>query len=502
MSAATASLWMETTADAGLPRLESDLEVEVAVVGGGIVGLLTAHALAEAGVEVAVLEARVVGGGVTGHTTAKLSSLHRLMYAGLVDSAGEETARAHGRANQDGIEAIARLVAELDIDCDFRRRDHLTYASSRDQLDDLRAEARAARRLGLPAELVEETTLPYTVAGAVRFTDQAELHPRRFVLGLVDALRARGTPLFEHSPAITVDDGDPCTVRTPRAAIRARRMVIATHHPFLDRGLYFARMHPERSYSIAVALDEPPPPDMFISAGEPTRSLRSHPVAGRELLILGGEGHKVGHGGDTRERYARLEGFAREHFPVAGVEYRWSSQDNMPSDGLPFIGRLWPFSERLYVATGFRKWGLAQAAPAAELLRDLIVGRPNPLAEVYDPQRLSLRGAPSLVKENADVALRFFADRLAKRGVASPAPAPGEGRIVSRRGRQVAVARDDAGTLHAVSARCTHLGCIVSFNQAERTWDCPCHGSRFALDGDVVQGPAVRPLAPTDPRPR
>jgi glycine/D-amino acid oxidase-like deaminating enzyme/nitrite reductase/ring-hydroxylating ferredoxin subunit len=499
MPVATASLWMEGTPDAGLPRLEDDLEVEVAVVGGGIVGLLTAHALAEAGVEVAVLEARVVGGGVSGHTTAKLTSLHRLIYAELVDRAGEETARAHGRANQDGIDAIARLVDELGIECDFRRRDHLTYATNAEELEDVRAEARAARRLGLPAEAVDETTLPYPVAGAVRFADQAELHPRRFLLGVVDALRARGVALYEHSPATSVDDGDPCTVRTPRAAVRARKVVIATHHPFLDRGLYFARMHPERSYAIAVSLEEPPPPGMFISAAEPTRSLRAHPVDGRELLIVGGEGHKVGHGGDTRERYATLEHFAREHFAVAGVEYRWSSQDNMPADGLPFVGRLWRLSDRLHTATGFRKWGLAQAPPAAELLRDLVLGRPNPLARVYDPHRVSLRGAPSLVKENADVALRFVGDRVAKRAAASRPLAAGEGRVVSRRGRQVALARDDAGELHAVSARCTHLGCIVSFNAAERSWDCPCHGSRFALDGDVLQGPAVRPLRREDP---
>jgi nitrite reductase/ring-hydroxylating ferredoxin subunit len=288
-------------------------------------------------------------------------------------------------------------------------------------------------------------------------------------------------------------------VRTTRATVRARRVVLATHFPFLDRGLYFARMHPERSYSIAVALDEPPPPGMYISAGKPTRSLRTHPVAGRELLILGGEGHKVGHGGDTRERYAALERFAREHFAVASVEYRWSSQDNMPADGLPYVGRLWPLSDRLYTATGFRKWGLAQAASAAEILRDLVRGRRHPLAEVYDPRRLSLRAAPSVVKENADSALRFVGDRLVKRGRASRPLAPGEGRVVSRRGRQVAVARDDAGALHAVSARCTHLGCIVAFNPAERSWDCPCHGSRFALDGDVLQGPATRPLRPEDP---
>jgi glycine/D-amino acid oxidase-like deaminating enzyme/nitrite reductase/ring-hydroxylating ferredoxin subunit len=491
---------METTQDLGLPALEHDLETEVAVIGGGITGVLTALRLAEAGAEVALIEARVIGGGVTGHTTAKLSSLHRLHYAELADGAGEDVAGAHGLANEAGILAIEQLSAELGIDCDLRRRDHVTYATDAREREQVRAEAVVAQRLGLPAsfeEIVGE--LPYDTTGAVRFSGQAEFHPRKFVLGVARALRERGVALHEHTPALSASNGTPCRVATPRGSLTAKHVVVASHFPFLDRGLYFARMHPERSYSIAVSLRSPAPVDMFISAGTPTRSLRAHPVPDGELLIVGGEGHKVGQDDDTRRRYAALEAFAREHFDVLAVPFRWSSQDNMPADGLPYVGRLWPLSQSLYVATGFRKWGLAQAPPAAELLRDLVLDRPNPLADVYDPQRLELRGLPDLAKENADVGLHFFADRVRNRAPASELPAPGEGKVVSRRGRQVAVARDEDGTLHAVSARCTHLFCIVNWNSAERSWDCPCHGSRFAVDGDVLQGPAVKPLARETP---
>ena len=490
------SLWMETTQDLGLATLERDLETEVAVVGGGITGVLCALRLAEEGAEVALIEARVLGGGVTGHTTAKLSSLHRLIYADLVRGAGEDTARAHGAANQAGIDAIERLSEDLGIDCDLRRRDHATYALDAEQLEQVRDEAQAARRLGLPASFEEDVPeLPFDTAGAVRFTDQAEFHPRKFVLGVGRALQERGVAVFEHTPALSASNGTPARVRTPRGTLSARHVIVASHFPFLDRGLYFARQHPERSYSIGVSLRSPAPEGMFISAGTPTRSLRAHPVEGGELLIVGGEGHKVGHDEDTEARYAALEAWAREHFDVLAIPFRWSSQDNMPADGLPYIGRLWPLSKSLYVATGFRKWGLAQAAPAADLLRDLVLDRPNPLASVYDPQRVEVRGLSSLVKENADVATRFFADRVRNRAPASELPGPGEGKVVSRRGRQVAVARDDDGTLHAVSARCTHLYCILNWNAAERSWDCPCHGSRFAVDGDVLQGPAVKPLS-------
>jgi glycine/D-amino acid oxidase-like deaminating enzyme/nitrite reductase/ring-hydroxylating ferredoxin subunit len=488
------SLWMETTQDAGFPRLETDREVEVAVIGGGITGVLCALLLADEGVEVGLIEANVIGGGVTGHTTAKLTSLHRLMYADLVASAGEGKARAHGSANQAGIATIERLARELGIDCDLRRRDHLTYALDGEQRERVRTEAEAAEALGLPAAFQESAGLPFPTSGAVRFGEQAEFHPRKFVLGVARALGERGVEVFEHTPALSVNDGSPCRIRTPRGTLSARKVIVATHHPFLDRGLYFARMHPERSYSIAVSLKAPAPEGMYISADAPTRSLRAHPIDDGELLIVGGEGHKVGHGGDTRERYAALEAWAREHFDVLAVPFRWSSQDNMPADNLPFVGRLWPLSRHLYVATGFRKWGLAQAAPAAELLRDLIAGRDHPLASVYDPQRIEVRGAPTLAKENADVALRFFGDRILNRAPASSPPGSGEGKVVSRRGRQVALARDEDGTLHAVSARCTHLGCILTWNGAEHSWDCPCHGSRFAVDGEVLQGPAVKPL--------
>ena len=313
--------------------------------------------------------------------------------------------------------------------------------------------------------------------------------------GVVDWCRAHDLPVYAHTRATGIDQGSPCQVTTESATVRAEQVVIATHTPFPDRGLYFARMHPERSYSIAAALDGRDAPNgMFISVASPKRSIRAHPGRDGELLLVGGEGHKVGQGGDTRQRYGRLEAFTRERFGASDVRYAWSTQDNIPIDGLPYVGRLWPFSDRIYTATGYKKWGLAQAAHAAELLR--VLKRPNPWSEVYTPSRL---GPPSslkeLVSENANVAWRFVGDRVRRRGSAVAELRPGEGWVVSEGARQVAVASGQQGTTHAVSARCTHMGCIVGWNPAERSWDCPCHGSRFAVDGEVPQGPAVRPLA-------
>ncbi len=469
--------------------------MDVAVLGGGIAGITTALLLKNEGVSVAVVEARSIGGGVTGYTTAKVTSLHGLTYARLASRLGEYTARVYGEANEWGLARVAGFVEELAIDCDFRRTDAFTYAESRDDLPKIEEEVDRAARLGLPASFVEEADLPFPIAGAVRFSDQAEFHPVKYVRALAAAVDGDGCHLFEGTRALDVEEDTPCHVQTEHGVIRADHVVVATHFPFLDRGLFFARMHPERSYVVAARIAGDTPQGMYLSTEKPAHSLRAHPGGDGELLLVGGESHKTGKGHES-ERYAALERYARQRFTVESVDYRWATQDNMPVDGLPYVGRLTPLSKRIHVATGFRKWGLANGTAAARMIADAILERQNAWAEVFDPNRVNVTAsAPSFAQENADVAFHFFADRLTRR---SPAEGlePGEGRIVGVGLRQLALHRDEEGRLHSLSARCTHLGCIVKWNDAERTWDCPCHGSRFGADGRVIQGPAVRPLPP------
>jgi glycine/D-amino acid oxidase-like deaminating enzyme/nitrite reductase/ring-hydroxylating ferredoxin subunit len=495
------SLWLHTAQSREFPALEGDLAVEVAVVGGGIVGLSVAQLLVEEGLDVAVIDAGRVGRGVTAGTTAKISSLHGLIYARLESSFGEEGARIYGEANEAGLRHIAATADALGIDCDLRPRPNYTYADSRDDLGKIEDEVEAAGRAGLPASYVDDVPLPFDVAGAIRFDDQAEFHPLKYLFGLAARLSEQGCRIFEHTGATGVSDGAPATIETKRGSVRADHVVVTTHFPFLDRGLFFARVHPERSYAVAGPAPGAVPEGMFLSAGQPTRSIRFHPGAGGELVLVGGEGHKVGQGGPTGRRYAVLEEFARQHFGVESFEYRWSTQDNMPLDGVPYIGALTPVSKRLYVATGFKKWGLAHAGAAAMILRDALLGRDNAWASLYDASRLGpLSSVSPFIKENLNVAFHFFADRVTRRSLAPAADlAPGDGRVLARRERQVAVSRDMEGVLRAVSARCTHLGCIVNWNDAERSWDCPCHGSRFAPDGTVLHGPATQPLQPEPP---
>ncbi|WP_049921020.1 FAD-dependent oxidoreductase [Halopiger djelfimassiliensis] len=507
----TQSLWLATTPETEYDPFEDGLDVDVAVVGGGITGLTAAIELKEAGRTVAVLESDRIVESTTGHTTAKLTSQHGLVYDALVSQFGPERARQYAEANEAAIDAVERRVEAEDIDCDFRRTEAYTYAASPDDRDEIRTEAETAKRLGLPASYVKETPLPFAVAGAVRFDEQAEFHPRKYLLAIAEGIHGDGSYVFEETRALDVDPGSPCRLETDRGEVVADDVVVATHFPFFDRAGYFARMHPHRAYLLAVRIEGTPPKGMYYSTASPPHTIRTHPArdaiedgdanGDEELLLVGGQSHKPGlDGPPTSERYRRCEAFAREHFAVESIEYRWSTMDYSPVDRVPFVGQIDPLAEHVYVGTGFKGWGMTGGTAAGMILADLIVDGSNPWADVFDPQRVTPKAsAKSFLEENVTVGGSFVGDRirtlLASLGAAGDeAPDPGDARIVRRTGRPMGVYRDEDGTIHAVSAVCPHMGCLVRWNDAERTWDCPCHGSRFTHEGDVLSGPALEGL--------
>jgi len=499
------SLWIGTAPAPDLgPLATGDLTasptVDVAIIGGGIAGLTAAILLKEAGATVAVIEADRVAAGVSGFTTAKVTAGHTLIYGPLVDMVGDEKAELYARSQMDALATVDRLAARYAPGALLSHLDHYVYTVDPAERDDIRAEAEIAARLGLATEFADEAPVGFANAGAVRYRNQIQFHPRRYLLPLAQAIPGGGSHLYEGVRVTDIEEGTPCTVRGEGLVVRADEVIVATHLPFVDRGNLSARMSYKRSYVVAAVV--PPdgaPRDTYISTEQPHHSVRSADVDGLTYVVVSGESHPVGRADDMPERFGRIEEWVRERYPVQEVPYRWSLHDNYPADKVPFVGRLHGGDGHVSVATGFAGWGMSNGTMAGRLLAAELRGETLPWAEVYDPNRRPPRKSlGSLVKTNAAVARDFVKDRLVAHPTSPDALAPGEGAVLDAKGGQVAAYRDPEGGLHIVSATCTHLGCTVHWNAAETSWDCPCHGSRFDPDGNVLNAPASSPLAPRE----
>jgi glycine/D-amino acid oxidase-like deaminating enzyme/nitrite reductase/ring-hydroxylating ferredoxin subunit len=487
--AAFGSPWHEGRLDSdGHPALGTDLDVDVAVVGGGIVGLATAWRLREAGASVAVLEAREVAAATSGNTTAKLSSLQGLAYSQLARH-GQETAARFADANEAGIAWIASLVEGLGIECGWQRTANHTFADDPAELPKLERELEASRGAGLATELVSEAPLPFAISGAVRLEGQAQFDPVAFLRHLATVLDDGDQMVFERTRVSQVLPGQ---VRTETGfRVSADHIVLATHLPISDRVGLFARVEPMASFAITVQLQQPVVGGMFIdTAGR--HSLRSAEIDGTRAAIVAGHGHRLGTG-DPLRSLAELERYALDRLDAPAARYRFDAHDFVTEDRLPFVGFVHPGSETILTATGMNKWGLALGAECGRMLAETVnTGEPGwPAA--FDIKRLPRpRSLPTLAANGVKTGWHLLRDRL--RRTETDRIQPGGGAIVGSGLGQEAVHRDDDGRLHRLSARCTHLGCIVAYNQAARTWDCPCHGSRFDTDGTVLEGPASAPL--------
>lgn len=490
-----ASLWSSTATSPTFPSLMVNAEVDVVVIGAGITGLTAAMLLAATGKRVSVVEARRIGCGVSHCSTTHLTEAVDTRYHQLASDFGKEGARLVAQSSRAAIEKVAELVKAFSIPCNFTRRPGYLFTESDKDVEMLRKELEAARAAGLPVELLERAPLPFATRGALRFPDQAQMHIVRYLASLATAAQAKGAQIYEDSRVITIEDGEPCIVHLEHGpVIRARDVFIATHAP-LNRVFLQTKIAAYRSYVLAfpnVDLED----GLFWDTADPYHYFSTFAIDGAPYLILGGEDHKTGTTTSTDERLDSLLAWTKSRLKVPAPAFRWSAQVEEPVDGLPFIGRN-SVSEHVYVATGFSGNGTTFGTVAAMIVSDLVNGRESPWAELYAATRVKpVASAATYLHENVDFPMHLVSDRLHPPEVLTPAEIrPGEGKTIRVRGERLAMYRDPQGGLHAVSSVCTHLGCLVKFNAAEKTWDCPCHGSRFGVDGAVLDGPATRPLA-------
>ncbi|MEX2006873.1 MAG: FAD-binding oxidoreductase [Candidatus Saccharimonadales bacterium] len=383
------SLWIDTTSDTNYPKLpKTSNNYDVAIVGGGITGILAAWFLQKAGLSTAIVEKDRIIANTTGNTTAKLTSQHYLIYDYLIHKFGKTTALAFANANQTAIDDIENLSKDLSIDCDFSRRDAYVYSNEEDKVDDIKKEVESAKSLGLPASFETQTDLPFEVKGAIKFTNQAQFHPRKFLLGVADQLVSAGGKIFEQTEAVAIQPGDSITLETKNGKVTAKYLVEATKYPFWQPNIFADATWTKLSYALGVIIDGHYPQGMYITTDDPIRSIRSHPYKNDQILIFGGESHKMTKDYDKDEHYQNLLMDVNQKFKVKKAVYHWIAGDNMTYDRLPYIGA-YPKHPNIYVAFGFRAWGLAWAMAAAQIITSQILGESTPDAQPFGLQRLS-----------------------------------------------------------------------------------------------------------------
>jgi len=490
----TNSYWIDSIHLPDYPPLEEDINVDVAIVGGGIVGITSAYLLTRRGLKVALAEASNILQGTTGHTTAKITSQHSLIYARLIKEMGTELARQYAEANESAIKMIHHTIEEHNINCNLSWLPAYIYTQSEQYIKDIQDETKAARELGLEATYLEKIPLPLKIWAAMRFDKQAQFHPLKYLAVLAQYVSDHGGHIFEETVAVNLEDKPVAVVTKHGPRIKADKIIVASHYPFFDGGgLFITRIYADKSYVVAIRAEEKFPEGTFITAETPTRSLRAQKDGDEELILVGGDHHKTGDETNTNVHYENLINFAHNNFTVTDISYRWSTQDCMTLDGVPYVGHLTPRSPDIYVATGFNKWGMTNGTASAMILTDLITKGDNPWAPVYNPSRFNLASIKTFLVQNADVAKELVSGKMANLPEEVDVK-PGEAQVLEVEGQKMGVFKDDEGEVHWVDTTCTHLGCELKWNDAERTWDCPCHGSRFNFNGDVVEGPAFNQL--------
>lgn len=500
------SLWQDSVPAFEPASVTSQEKYDVVIAGGGMTGLTLALQLQQHGLKCIVLEAQTIGFGTTGGTTAHLNTLLDTPYTRIIKNFGMESARVVASATRAALQLVKDNIDQYNISCGFEEAPGFLFSQTDDQQKELEDIYDACVDVGVEVELTGSIPVPFAFNKAIRIARQAKFHPLRYLEAIAGAFEKEGGAIVQHCRVISCerlnDAGKVLKVETSEGNFLADHLVYATHIP-PGINILHLRCPAYRSYAMAVKLEDNAYPEGLIyDMHDPYHYYRTQDIDGTRYLIAGGEDHKTGEEANTSGRFLKLESHVRSHFNVGEVVHQWSSQYFEPVDGLPYIGHLPGNPDNVYVATGYGGNGITYSHVAALLLRSLILGHQNPYGEVFHPGRVKpVAGFAEFVRHNADVVKQLAGKWFSKEDLHELAGlAPGEGKVVQYEEHTLALYKDDAGMLHAVNPACTHLKCSVRWNAAERSWDCPCHGSRFSYDGEVLTGPAVTNLEPAEIR--
>ena len=491
------SLWIETTKNkSNFKTLNGNEETEICVIGGGLFGLSTAYYLTKCGKKVIVLEKGEIGSKVSGNTTGKITSQHDLFYAHLIDDYGEDYAKKYLEANEKAIENIKQIIKEEQIDCDFSMQKSYVYTTKEDEVLEIQKEVAVVNKLGKNAKFVNKIDLPIKIKGAIEFEGQAQFHPRKYMLGLANSIEKQNK-IYQYTTVTDVEkNGEKYKVYTDKGSVEAKYIVMASHFPIINMpGFYFVKMYQSTSYLIAVETKSQLPQGMYINVKEPMYSFRTANYNGKEILLIGGVGNKTGEPIEDNSHYEKLEKKAREMYPDCKILYRWNTRDCISLDKIPYIGEFSNLMKNVYVGTGFKKWGMTSTNVAANIVTDKIMGNKNKYEEIFTATRMkpikNRWEVENILKQTVNsIALnKFKIEPYSIEQIKNDNAA-----IIEINGDNIGVYKDAKGEVYAVKPNCSHLGCLLSWNNLDKTWDCPCHGSRFDYMGRNIYEPAIKNL--------
>lgn len=492
------SIWLETFKyNKTFEKLNQNISCDVCIIGAGIFGLTCAYYLTKQGFNVAVLDRDDIGTKATGHTTAKITSQHGLIYKHLIDDYGLHFAKSYLYANQKAIDNIKEIIDTENISCDFNFENHCVYTTNAKDLKSIQDEINAVNSLDFNCEFVTKTGLPFDILGGICFKNQAQFHPYKYLCGLCNSISGKAK-IFTHTTICNVKNNGSfyTSYSDNNYKIESKFVIMASHYPFINiPGFYFSKMYQSTSYLIAIETNKTLFKGMYLSASDPIFSFRTAKFGNKNFLLIGGANHKTGESHDFSTTYGVLENIAKKYYPDCKILYHWNTRDCITLDKIPYIGLYSSNLPNFYIGTGFNKWGMTSSNVAGNIIVDMINGKENPYSFVFDSTRIKpIKNADEFKNVIVQSSKSLILDKIKRSDLQLDNIAPNSGGIIEVNGQKVGIYKSQDNKFFAVNPICTHLGCLLSWNNIDKTWDCPCHGSRFDYTGKSLYDPSFKDL--------